>query len=395
MAADKPRDKLLEDTAKQFTIQTLNLTERELGRGSYGAVRVAVYRGKECVVKEIFPHIQQSHVQKSRKAQDAFLGEINTLSTLRHPCIVQFLGVHYQDGAPLPLLVMEKMHQSLHNFVEKTPDCPPHVIASILRDIACGLTYLHAKNVIHRDLKADNILLTSSNDAKIGDLGVAKVMASFNEGQHMTKEPGNTAHMPPEAQVDKAKYTTKLDIFSFGCVTIYSVVKQVPIPTDKFRRLESQEAYERVDEITRRKKYLDKMDHVLCLHDLAKECLSDEPKHRPEPTELVERLTQAMEELKEGDDLESPSKDSLVKENAALQQQVDEHFNWKRICFLLVIAFFILYFIHWVSICNEAANASPRLQQACTPILNIEQTVETMLGSAKDTLYSLTKGNFF
>jgi len=378
-------DKRLEGTAKQFTIENLDLTDRELGRGSYGAVRVAVYRGKECVVKEIYPHIQASHVQKSRKAQDAFLGEINTLSTLRHPCIVQFLGVYYQDGAPLPLLVMEKMHHSLHKFVMDTPDCSLHTIASILRDVACGLAYLHARNVIHRDLKADNILLTVNNSAKIGDLGVAKVMANLSEGQHMTKEPGNIAHMPPEAQVDKAKYTTKLDIFSFGCVTIYSVVKQVPIPTDKFRRLESQEAYERVDEITRRKKYLEKMEHVPCLHDLAKVCLSDEPKQRPEPAALVERLTQAMEELKEDNGLQSQSKDSLVKEIADLQQQVNENSNWKRICFLLVIVLFIFYTIHWIGICNEAGNASPRLKQACTPILNMEHTVETILGSFRDT----------
>jgi len=374
-------DKRLEDTAKQFTIETLDLTDRELGRGSYGAVRVAVYRGKECVVKEIYPHIQASHVQKSRKAQNAFLDEINTLSTLRHPCIVQFLGVYYLDGAPLPLLVMEKMHHSLHKFVMDTPDCSPHIIASILRDVACGLAYLHARNVIHRDLKADNILLTVNNNAKIGDLGVAKVMANLSEGQHMTKEPGNIAHMPPEAQVDKAKYTTKLDIFSFGCVTIYSIVKQVPMPTDKFRRLESQEAYERVDEITRRKKYLDKMERVPCLHDLAKDCLSDEPDQRPGPAALVERLTQAMEELKEDDGLQSRSKDILVKEIVDLQQQVNENSNWKRVCFLLVIVLFIFYTIHWISICNEAGNASPRLKQACTPILNMEHTVETILGS--------------
>jgi len=381
-------DRRLEDSAKQFTIKTLGLTERELGRGSYGAVRVAVYRGKECVIKEIYPHIQASHVQKSRKAQEAFLSEINTLSVLRHPCIVQFLGVHYQDDAPLPLLVMEKMHQSLHKFIMDTPNCSLHVIAGILRDVACGLAYLHAEKVIHRDLKADNILLTSNNNAKIGDLGVAKVAATLQEGQHMTKEPGNTAHMPPEAQVDKAKYTTKLDIFSFGCVTIYSVVKQVPIPTDKFRRLESQEAYERVDEITRRRKYLEKMEDVPSLYDLAKECLSDEPDERPEPTVLVERLTQTMEEFKEDDGLKSQSKDSLVQEISELRQQVNENGNWKRICFLLVIILFFFYVIHWVSICNDAGNTSTRLKQACAPILKIEETL-------LDSLNLLMKRKFF
>ena len=98
----------LKDDVKKFEIKLLTIIEIVLGRGSYGAVRVAKYQGKECIVKEV--HQMQ---QKSPKIIDYFLSNINTLSESRHPCIVQFLGIYYQSDLPVPMHVMEKMHQSL------------------------------------------------------------------------------------------------------------------------------------------------------------------------------------------------------------------------------------------------------------------------------------------
>lgn len=385
----------LKDSVKQFVIKSLSITDNELGRGSYGAVRVAIYQGKECVVKEIYQHFQLQ--QKARKVVESFLGEINTLSDLRHPCIVQFLGIYYQEGSPLPLLVMEKMYQSLAKLVTESPNCSSLLMARILHDVACGLAYLHSRKVIHRDLKADNILLTSSNEAKIGDLGVAKVMQSFIANQQMTKSPGNLTHMPPEALMDNAKYTNKLDVFSFGCVTIYSVVKEVPIPTEGFRLLDShdQPVYQRVDEVTRREKYLQKMDHVNFLRDLAIECLANSADKRPEASDIAGRLKVAIDDMKEDNDLLFENKQQLAQSVTELRQQIDQNSRWKKISLfllLLLLLFFIVYLFHWINICHECDGCSSRMERDCLPLLKLEDVTMTMLGSARNTLYLFFRG---
>ena len=381
MDGDLNADQRLKDEVKKFVINSLSITDDELGRGSYGAVRIAMYQGKECVVKEIHKNIQASQrQQKSRKIMDSFLSEINTLSELRHPCIVQFLGIYYQNDLPLPLLVMERMYQNLNKFVEESQEYSSLLIARILHDVACGLAYLHSKKVIHRDLKADNILLTRNNEAKIGDLGVAKVMQSFIANQQMTKSPGNQAHMPPEALVNNPKYTNKLDIFSFGCVIIYTVVKRVPMPTDQFELVEGedQQVYRQVDEVTRREKYLQEMGHVSFLQDLAKKCLA-KPDERPEASSIVDELKVAIEGIEETDELPSQN-EQVVDQNVDKPQQ---NSRWKTWLLLLLFLFLVLL---WIVVCQYF---SSKTEHVCRPLLKLADTAINMFGYANETLYVL------
>ena len=386
MDGDLNADQRLKDEVKKFVINSLSITDDELGRGSYGVVRIAMYQGKECVVKEIHKNIQASQrQQKSRKVMESFLSEINTLSELRHPCIVQFLGIYYQNDLPLPLLVMERMYQSLHTFVEKSPEYSCLLTARILHDVACGLAYLHSKKVIHRDLKADNILLTSSNEAKIGDLGVAKVMQSFIANQQMTKSPGNPAHMPPEALVNNPKYTNKLDIFSFGCVIIYTVVGKVPMPTDQFELVEGedQQVYRQVDEVTRREKYLQEMGHASFLQNLAKKCLA-KADERPEASSIVNELKVAIEGIEETDELPVKN-EQLVDQNVNKLQQNSRWKTW----LLLLFLFLIFCLFQWMVVCYRYKDCSSKTEQDCCPLLKLADTAINMFRYATETLYVL------
>jgi len=122
---------------------------------------------------------------------------------MRHPHVVQFLGLCYLDGSTLPVLVMERMDSSLDELLEGAPSLPLALKRSLLADVVRGLLYLHSRNppVVHRDLSSKNVLLTSSLVAKISDLGNARIV-NLQPGQlarTLTHLPGTFVYMPPEA----------------------------------------------------------------------------------------------------------------------------------------------------------------------------------------------------
>ena len=152
---------------------------------------------------------------------------LQVMTEMRHPHIVQFLGLCYLQGSELPVLVMERLERSLDDLLETSPGLPLALKQSMLTDVARGLLYLHNHNppVVHRDLSARNVLLTSSLVAKISDLGNARIV-DLQPGQLakiLTRAPGTQVYMPPEAFDQHSLYGPRLDIFSFGHLALYTL----------------------------------------------------------------------------------------------------------------------------------------------------------------------------
>ena len=151
------------------------------------------------------------------------------MSSLRHPNITLFLGLCFLPGTQLPLLVMERLETSLDDLLEHMPGLPLSVKRSFLEDVASGLVYLHKRTppVIHRDLTAKNILLTSSLVAKITDMGNSRIvdMRPGQMARTLTKLPGTLVYMPPEALGETHRYGPSLDIFSFGHLALYTITQ--------------------------------------------------------------------------------------------------------------------------------------------------------------------------
>ena len=147
------------------------------------------------------------------------------MSDLRHPNIIQFLGVCFLPNCQLPLLVMEKLDGNLDDLLETVPNIPLTLKCSILGDVARGLLYLHKRTpqIIHRDITAKNVLLTSSLVGKITDLGNSRIMNVLpgQLAQTLSRNPGTLVYMPPEALTAAARYGPSLDIFSFGHLGIF------------------------------------------------------------------------------------------------------------------------------------------------------------------------------
>ena len=241
---------------EQFLLSNVRLTTTTIGAGAYGSVEEVAVPGAICAAKKIhdfFLNAAQVPLAAIRQASVQFVRECQLMSTLRHPNIVQFLGVCFFPGSRLPALVMERLLTSLHDLLDPETDPPPPPDApkpffplslkcSILHDVASGLTYLHERSppIIHRDLSARNVLLNSGMVAKIADLGVARIVPRMRAAATMTKGPGAVVYMPPEAMEDipedekdddeksKARYGKSIDIFSFGVVAIFTLCQTFP-----------------------------------------------------------------------------------------------------------------------------------------------------------------------
>ena len=275
----------------------IKCTGVELGNGSYGKVFEVDYSGTLCAAKEVHSLLLQlASREGAAKLKEDFLRECHLWSTLHHPSIVQFLGVYYPstDESGLPNMLLEKMHDSVMSLIEKHDNVPLLVKLSILHDVSVGLRYLHDHNpvVIHRDLSPNNILVTSHLEAKITNLGVAKVMTTTGG----TKTTGTSVFMPPEALDDKPVYGPPLDVFSFGGVILYVTSRQWPIPKS-WSQIDPK-ARKRIflSEVERRQQYIDIMSGGdEDLKPLVMSCLEDDPKLRPTVTDISERLKKMKE----------------------------------------------------------------------------------------------------
>ena len=251
-----------------------------------------------------------------------FGDEVLLHSQQRHPNIVQLIGVYYPPHSQLPMLVMEYLPLSLTQCLERE-ELPLQMKYSILVDVAKGLCYLHGKRppIVHRDLTANNVLLTSSYSAKISDLGVSRLADTFKK-HHLTTVPGNAMVMPPEALEDNPVYDHKLDVFSYGCLILHVLTGQLPQPTKDFapepgRRPEPGRStcYIRVSEWDRRSSCIENIPKENELLPLAKQCLNDASAGRPEMINVLQFLQQVL--------LKYPKMKNtmeLIKENKAAEK---------------------------------------------------------------------------
>ena len=197
---------------------------KRLGTGSYGVVyelRVNV-QGTLCAGKQLHESLlDPQNIYQGDKILTRFVEECRIMASVRHPNIVQFLGLHFFQDSTHPILVIEKLAMSLDDLLmdaeKKKATLPLSLKVSILSDTAKGLAYLHnhKPQIIHRDLTSRNVLLTLAMQAKITDLGNALIIISHAAIKAMTQAPGTAVYMPPEAMQLQPKYDSAIDMFSY------------------------------------------------------------------------------------------------------------------------------------------------------------------------------------
>ncbi|KAG3114993.1 hypothetical protein PI125_g5913 [Phytophthora idaei] len=211
---------------------------KQLAKGAGGVVHLAKWKPKkeQVVVKRVAPE-----KSKSVRELQRFTREIRLYGNLKHPKIVAFRGIAWSSLADLSLVLEYMPNGDLAQFLERQQMLDSqrrgwswltdedsgfkHSKLTMALDVADALVYLHsfAEPIMHRDLKAQNILLSNKWVAKISDFGVSKRCEQRNEQQGVssggpqTAEVGTAAWIAPEV-IKGARYDQKADIYSFGVV---------------------------------------------------------------------------------------------------------------------------------------------------------------------------------
>ena len=268
---------------KQSAAKLFTQTGRELGRGAYGLIFEVDYQGSLCAAKKV--HLKNVSQDELRKMKEKFIKECQIWKSLRHPHIVQLRKVcndSVMGRSALPIIVMEKMQLSLRGLVEKHNSIPLNVKVSILNDVCMGLRYLHdhtPRPIVHGDLTPNNVLLSCTLEAKLGDIGVAKVLRC--DSNTMTEVPETVNFLPPESLTTRPSYGPPSDVFSFGAVVLYTITQIWPKP------VEINSERQPLSEVERRQDYIEKMTgDGADLQSLVVKCLDNDPMERPTIAEV-------------------------------------------------------------------------------------------------------------
>ncbi|HVN04151.1 MAG TPA: serine/threonine-protein kinase [Bryobacteraceae bacterium] len=203
-----------------------------IGAGGMGEVYRAVHTrlGREIAIKILN--------QVEERAIERFQNEVRIQSSLRHPAIAEYYGMHEFRGRPC--LLMELVDgETLADRIRTRGALPPASACAILRQAAEAVGYVHSQGIVHRDLKANNIKINSAGRVKLLDFGIARL----TRGSHLTRAGmliGTLENLAPE-QVSGGEAGVRSDIWALGVLLYEMVTARVPFESESLPEL-----YERI-----------------------------------------------------------------------------------------------------------------------------------------------------
>jgi B-Raf proto-oncogene serine/threonine-protein kinase len=189
---------------------------RKIGSGCFGTVYKGKYFGDVAIKVLNVPDPTPTLLK-------VFRNEMALLRNTRHPNILNFMG--WTRSPQLAIVTQwcqgSSLYRHLH-VIEPRKDFTLAEIIKICRQTVHGMSFLHAKNIIHRDLKTNNIFLTEDHTVKIGDFGLATVWSSTSGNQQALQPTGSILWMAPEV-IRMHEHTTRSDVYSFG-ICLYELL---------------------------------------------------------------------------------------------------------------------------------------------------------------------------
>ncbi|XP_062163679.1 serine/threonine-protein kinase STY17-like isoform X2 [Alnus glutinosa] len=236
-----------------------------------------LYKGTFCNQDVAIKVLRAEHLNE--KMQREFAQEAYIMRNFRHKNVIQFIGAC--TSPPGLCLVTEYMSGgSMYDFLHKQKSVL--TLPSLIRvaiDVSEGMNYLHQNNIIHRDLKAANLLIDGNGVVKVADFGVARMQAQSGV---MTAETGTYRWMAPELIEHKA-YDHKVDVFSFGVLLWELLTRKLP-----YEHLTPLQAA--VGVVQKGLRPTIPADTHPKLVELLERCWQQDPSLRPEFSEIVQIL---------------------------------------------------------------------------------------------------------
>uniref|UniRef100_A0A0D9W1T3 Protein kinase domain-containing protein n=1 Tax=Leersia perrieri TaxID=77586 RepID=A0A0D9W1T3_9ORYZ len=207
---------------------------RKLGNGGFGAVFRGTLRqsagkkdGETATVSSVGVEVAvKKFTRDENRCYDDFLSEVDIINRLRHRNVVPLVGWSYEKGELL--LIYEYMPNGSLDQQLFPKNKPGHILSwttryNIVMDIAAGLHYVHHEHehmVLHRDIKASNIMLDSAFHARLGDFGLARIVVGHDKNSYTDLAVAGTwGFIAPEYSVSH-KATRKTDVYAFGVLVL-------------------------------------------------------------------------------------------------------------------------------------------------------------------------------
>lgn len=305
------RDREAQTKKEVWEIDLAKLDIRSvIAHGTYGTVYRGTYDGQDVAVKVLdWGEDGTATAAETAALRASFRQEVAVWQKLDHPNVTKFIGasmgtanlkipsntspdainslptracsvvVEYLPGGTLKKYLIRNWQKKLAF----------KVVIQLALDLARGLSYLHSKKIVHRDVKSENMLLDSHRALKIADFGVARVEAQ--NPRDMTGETGTLGYMAPEV-LDGKPYNRKCDVYSFGICFWEIYCCDMPYPDLSFAEVSSAVVKQNLrPEIPR-----------CCPSSVAnimRRCWDANPEKRPEMDEVV-KLLEAIDTSKGG-----------------------------------------------------------------------------------------------
>ncbi|XP_059633286.1 serine/threonine-protein kinase STY46-like isoform X2 [Cornus florida] len=256
--------------------------EHKIAAGSYGELYKGTFHSQDVAIKVLKAEYMNEDVRKD------FAQEVYILRKVRHKNVVQFIGACTRP--PILCIVTEFMPGgSVYDYLHKQKGIfKLPALVKVAIDVSKGMNYLHQNNIIHRDLKAANLLMDENEVVKVADFGVARVQS---QNGVMTAETGTYRWMAPEV-IEHKPYDHKADVFSFGIVLWELLTGK--IPHENLTPLQA--AVGVVQKGLRPKIPRDTHPEIV---ELLERCWQQDPSLRPEFSEIIEILQQMAKKVAE------------------------------------------------------------------------------------------------
>ncbi|RKP24823.1 kinase-like domain-containing protein, partial [Syncephalis pseudoplumigaleata] len=204
--------------------------ERKLGEGTYAVV----YEGKSPTELATSRQVAIKKI-KVRQQKDGLdvsaLREIKALQELRHPHILELLDVYAHKGNLN--LVLEYLDSDLEQIIkDRSIVFTAANIKSWMLMTLRGIEHCHRNWIVHRDMKPNNLLLSSSGQLKIADFGLARDYADLNAAGRMTSQVVTLWYRAPELLFGARDYASAVDMWSVGCIFAELMLRTPYLPGD-------------------------------------------------------------------------------------------------------------------------------------------------------------------